>query len=174
MASSLIKWEPWALAAFSDAQRAAAERGEETPDVDYVVEEPELPPVIWDPGDPTAGGAKTPEQLFAEGFIYVNGRWVRSDLVDQTNPLNPIVRSGPGAFLDPGVSDGGSGPGSVLVSSIYTDVPSSVNSALVDPRTGMGVVNITLGVAPTGMSSAIKFGDPRNGLGQIRMRDEGW
>jgi hypothetical protein len=82
---------------FSEAERAAAVAGTTLPPGDQYINLPIIPPVVPILSDGYNTGRVDPDQMFADGFQYVGGRWVRNADVPAALESQRIAAGGGGA-----------------------------------------------------------------------------
>lgn len=128
------------------------------------------------PADPllprvSTTGTIDPDQMFADGFVYVNGKWVRWDSAEARGLSTPTSVAGGGR------------PGSASVLTVMSsgsvlgyDVPAAAAVALPSFVGGrLGTVRIGGGMRPAsgGTPKRVVMG-PANILPQVRMGVENW
>lgn len=128
---------------------------------------PPAPPLV---PQVVSTGTVDPDQMFADGFVYVNGRWVKADSAEAR-----------GASIPPSATGGRVGSASVSTviisgSVLGYDVP--VAAAVVLPSfVGglLGVVRLGGGMRASsgGTPKRVVMG-PANVLPQVRMGVDGW
>lgn len=174
-----IEWSVFAAQNFTPEQLDCASRGGTWDRVaqSCTFAQP-LPPSepLLPPSSIQSSGSVDPDQMFADGFVYVSGRWVRWD--------SPEAR-GAGQAAQP---SGGARPGSVSVLAVIPsgsvlgyDVPAAAPVALPSFVGGlMGTVRLGGGMRPSsgGTPKRVVMG-PGNGSGgtllpQVRMGAVNW
>lgn len=153
-----ITWTEEALRMFTQEQRDAAAGSPAPqwvpPEIDYASGDFALP-VSGGSRDPNLGRVD-PDQMFADGFVYVGGKWVRADSAEARTAGQPQATGGPRPGLA-SVSALAFIPGGSVLGYQVPTAPPVLLPSFVGGR--LGQVSIGQGMRPqSGGTARVRFG----------------
>lgn len=170
-----VTWTASALGSFSPEELECAQRGGSWDRATQTCTPPGAgltQPVIVvpPPGSSTTNtGAVDPQQMFDDGFVYINGKWVKGDSAEALAYMNQQSggRAGMSSVQPATVIPGGSVLGYEVPAAPAVLLPSFVGGRLGEIRLGGG-----MRPASGGAPSRVRMGPV--GLPVVRMGVMGW